>query len=217
MDDLSARGLMPSAVLKLLDTLPPDRLNSIPNYIDYFDQAQKGGDVGPGLLFDLIRNGDPLPASFETRWQKAERIAAEDRKENLGRIQEELKAEYESFTRQAIDGYIAEELPTGEFDRRVAAHMAEPANQSDFWKERPDVAEQFARHAVRAEISKGISLLAYEDFSPRELPRIAAKLQLDPAQSLPTTSDGAASTPKNALYAPSASVPPQNEVPHTSE
>ena len=43
----------------------------------------------------------------------------------------------------------------GDFDRRIAAHMADPANQSDFWKERPDMAEQFARHAVRAEIAKG--------------------------------------------------------------
>ena len=97
VDDLSARGLMPSAVLKLLGALPSDRLDKIPDYIDYFDQARKGGDVGPGLLYDLIKNGAPLPASFETTRQKADRLAAEDRSKNLARIQEELKSEYESL------------------------------------------------------------------------------------------------------------------------
>ena len=32
------------------------------------------------------------------------------------------------------------------------------------------MAEQFARHAVRAEITKGVSLPTYDDFSRRELP-----------------------------------------------
>ena len=219
VDDLSARGLMPSAVLKLLSALPSDCLDKIPDYIDYFEQARKGGDVGPGLLYDLIRNGDPLPASFETRRQKAERITAEDRRENVGRIQEELKSEYEIFTRQAIDRYIADELPPEECDRRVAAHMAEPANQSDFWKERPDVAEQFARHAVRAEISKAISLPAYEDFFRRKF--LLADFELSPAdfglKVLPKTSEDATIVPPNALYAPPSNVPHKDEVTHSSE
>jgi hypothetical protein len=181
VDDLSARGLMPSAVLKLLGSLPSTRLETIPDYIEYFDSAKNGGNVGPGLLYDLIKNGAPLPAGFETTRQKAERVAAEDRAKNHARVQEALKAEYEAYARQIIDRSIAE-LPPGEYDRRVVAYMAEPANQSDFWKERPAMAEQFARHAVSMEISKGISLPAYEDFCRRELPRIAAKFQLDPAE-----------------------------------
>lgn len=181
VDDLSARGLMPSAVLKLLGSLAPEGLDKIPDYIDYFDHARKGGDIGPGLLYDLIRNGDPLPANFETRQQKSDRLTAEGRSKNATRIQEELRSEYEIHTRQAIDRYIAE-LPPGEFDRRVAAHMAAPANHPDFWKDRSDMAEQFARHAVRAEIAKGMTLPTYEDFSRRELPRIAAKFELDPTQ-----------------------------------
>ena len=32
------------------------------------------------------------------------------------------------------------------------------------------MAEQFARHAVRAEIAKGMSLPSYEDFTRRKLP-----------------------------------------------
>lgn len=222
VDDLSARGLMPSAVLKLLGSLPSVRLETIPDYIDYFDQAKRNGDVGPGLLYDLIKNGAPLPAGFETRRQRVGRLAAEDRAKNLARAEDALKAEYEGYTRQAIDRFIAEELPPGELDRRIAAYMADPANQSDFWKEHPDMAEQFARHAVRTEISKGISLPAYEDFSRRELPRIAAKFRLDPNEigfapveespQEPARPD-VASTPiddhlPNALYAPSTNVPP---------
>jgi hypothetical protein len=211
VDDLSARGLMPSAVLKLIRSLPAERLETIPDYIEYWDRARKGGDVGPGFLYDLIKTSDPLPAGFETKRQQADRLAAENRSKNQGRLQEALKAEYEEHGRQAIDQFITEELPPGEFDRRVAAYMADPSNQSDFWKEKPEMAEQFARHAVRAEISKRVSLPAYEDFYRRELPRLAAKLQLDPtelgleAREESLVSEGA----KNAGAVPTGEVPLQ--------
>ena len=161
------------------------------------------------MLYDLIRNGDPLPASFETRQQKADRLAAEARSKNDTRIQEELKSEYETQTRQAIDRYIAEELPPGEIDRRVTTHMADPANQSDFWKERPDMAEQFARHAVRAEIAKGVTIPTYEDFSHRELPRIAAKFELHPTQLSPQAGENSTA----AEASPSAPNVARNDVP----
>lgn len=193
VDDLSARGLMPSAVLKLLGSLPSARLETIPDYIDYFDQAKKAGDVGPGLLYDLIKNGAALPAGFETRRQKVERLAAEDRAKSLARAEDTLKAEYEAYARHALDRFIAEQLPPGELDRRIAAYMADPVNQSDFWKEHPDMAEQFARHAVRAEIAKGMSLPSYEDFTRRELPEQESR--------------------KNAVDTAGDEVPPQLDLP----
>lgn len=181
VDDLSARGLMPSTVLKLLSSLPADQLDKVPDYIEYWDKARKGSDVGPGLLYELIKNGQPLPADFETKRQRADRLASEEHRKKLIAARERLKAEYEEHCRQVVDRFI-EGLPAGEFESRVAAHKAETANQSEFWNERPDVAEQFARHAVRTEIAKTVSLPAYEDFYMREMPRMAAELKLDPSE-----------------------------------
>ncbi len=218
VDDLSARGLMPSAVLKLLGTLSAARLETIPDYIDYFDKAKKAGDVGPGLLYDLIKNGDPLPSGFETSGQKAERLAAEDRTKALARAAEARKAEYEIYTRQAIDQFIAEVLPPGELDRRVAAYMADPTNQSDFWREHPDMAEQFARHAVRAEISKGMNLPSFEDFSRGELPTTALKLQPEPTQLSQDTEERAAvqEAPENAVESAGSEAPVLFDIPIAS-
>jgi hypothetical protein len=205
---------MPSAVLKLIRSLSADRLEKIPDYIEYWDKARKGGDVGPGFLYDLIKTGDPLPAGFETSRKRADRLTAEDRSKNRARLQEALKAEYEDHGRRTIDRFIAEELPPGEFESRVAAYMADPSNQSDFWNEKPDLAEQFGRHAVRAEIAKGVSLPAYEDFYRRELPRIASKLQLDPAE-LSLEAGEESPTPvgsRNAVDVPTSDVPSQSNI-----
>jgi hypothetical protein len=181
VDELSARGLMPSVALKLLGSLPADRLDSVSDYMDYWDKARKGSDVRPGLLYDLIKNGEPLPADFETSRKRADRQAAEEHRKVVAAAEERLKSEYEDHCRVAIDRFIAG-LPPGEFDRRVAEYRAQPANQSEFWNERPDVADQFARHAVRAEISKTVSLPAYEDFYIQRLPHVLAELKLDPME-----------------------------------
>lgn len=179
VDALSARGLMPSTVLKLLESLPSDRLETISDYVEYFDQAGKAGEVGPGFLYDLIKNGDPLPASFETLRQRTERLAGEARSRDLARQQEILKAEYDVYRRDLIDRTIAS-LPSGEFESRVASYLAQPSNQSDYWKDRPDVAAQFAGHAVRAEISKGVSVLSYEGFCYQKLSGNVTNLGVDP-------------------------------------
>jgi hypothetical protein len=181
VDSLSARGLMPSAVLRLLGALSSDRLAAVDDYIDYWDKAKKEGDVGPGFLYELIKNGDPLPAGFETRRQQAARIAAEERRRNAARIEERIKADYVKYTEQLIDRCIAD-LPPGDFERRVAAHKSEAASQSDFWSQRPDMADQFARHAVRTEISKSLSLLSYEDFRRLEMPRVAVQFHLNASE-----------------------------------
>src|ERR1700674_4220248 len=80
-------------------------------------------------LNDGFPAGDSAHRAFH-HWQQADRLAAENRSKNLALAQEALKAEYEEHGRQAIDRFIAEELPPGEFERRVAAYMAEPSNQS---------------------------------------------------------------------------------------
>jgi hypothetical protein len=175
MDDLSARGLMPSAVMKLLGSLSSDRLDLVEDYIDYWDAAKKVGDVGPGFLYDLIKNGDPLPTGFETRRQRASRLVAEEERKNAARIQERLKADYAKYTEELIGRLIAD-LPPGEFENRVATHKADTANQSGFWNERPELAEQFARHAVRAEISKAALLPTYEDFCHPQFPKVSLEL-----------------------------------------
>ena len=83
VDDLSARGLMPSSVIKLLGSLASDRLDKIPDYIDYFDHSTKGRGYWAGLLYELIRNTQ-RPVAGELRnqkQQKADRLAAEIRSE----------------------------------------------------------------------------------------------------------------------------------------
>jgi hypothetical protein len=203
VDDLSARGLMPSNVLRLLGTLSPDRLEAVGDYIDYWDKAKKGGDVGPGFLYDLIKNGNPLPAGFESSRQRTARVAAEERRKNVARVEEQLKADYSKHTEQLVDRFIAD-LPPGEFENRVAIHKSETANQSGFWSERPELAEQFARHAVRAEISKGVTLPAYEDFHSREFSRIAGQLHLAPGESGITPGPAEAATAEALRYVPAA-------------
>jgi hypothetical protein len=214
VDDLSARGLMPSAVLKLLDLLSPERLDTVPDYIDYWDKARKDGDVGPGFLYELIKNGDPLPAGFETRQQRVARLAAEEQRKNVARVQERLKGDYEKHTEHLIDRFIATLAP-GDFESRVAAHKSEAANQSGFWNDRPELAEQFARHAVRAAISKEVSLPTYEDFCLQEFPRVATELQLDPPESgikLGKATAAIAEGHQKAAKVPTTESPPGNDV-----
>jgi hypothetical protein len=218
MDDLSARGLMPSAVMKLFGSLSSDRLDIVEDYIDYWDKAKKDGDVGPGFLYDLIKNGDPLPTGFETRRQRASRLAEEEQRKSAARIQERLKADYELHTERLIDRFIAD-LPPGDFENRVAAYMADPANQSGFWSERPELAEQFARHAVRADISKGVSLPTYEDFYFQESPRVSAELNLDHAELdfKPTPAAAHVERPQPASSTPLDAIPPQAGLPLTPD
>jgi hypothetical protein len=200
---------MPSAAIKLLDSIVPDRRDSVRDYVEYWDSIKKAKkDVGPGFLYDLIKNGDPLPSSFETKKQRDERLTAEDRKRKLAQAEESLRSGYEEHCRRVVDRFIAEELPLGEFDGRVAEYKAEMLAQPGIWSDRPDMAEQFARNAVRAEFSKRASLPSYEDFRQKELPGILSNLQIDSAINV----QDAVTTAPNAVYEPPDGVPSMNAV-----
>jgi hypothetical protein len=177
VDELSMRGIRPSFATKLLESMSVDRLEQVGNYIDYWDSAKKTKEVGQGFLVSLIKEGSALPATFETRDQRKVRLAGEDRRKNLARVQELLKIDYEKHCSQMVDRYITELLPAGEFENRVAAYKEETSNLSGFWNERPGLADQLARHAVRAEIAKEVEIPSYEDFCHRGAPRIASELK----------------------------------------
>lgn len=181
IDELCARGLRPSDVLKLLESLPSDRLDHISNYIEYWDAEKQKKDVGPGLLWDLIKTGDPLPPTFETKRQRVQRLSVDERRRKMNHVQEVMESSYEDYRRQAVDRYMSEGLPPGDFDRRVDEYKKEMLGQPGIWSNRPEVAEQFARHAIRAESAKAVTVLPYEEFYRKELPGLLARLKFDPA------------------------------------
>jgi hypothetical protein len=97
IDELAARGLMPSAAMKLIESLPPVRREQSLDYIEYWDSLKATKDVGPGLLYDLIRNGDRLPANFQTSRERAAKKAAADRQQALAMAQQSLELAYERY------------------------------------------------------------------------------------------------------------------------
>lgn len=220
IDELVSRGIVPSAAMKLLGEFDPEQLTRAHDWIEYWDGLRKTKDVGTGLLYELIKNGDPLPISFESRSRRAERQAAEDRRLNQGRAQEMLKSRYEEYRRQAVARFMADQLPPEDFERRVEAYKAEMLSQPGFWNERPEMADQFARHAIRAEIAKEANLLSEEAFRHKELPAIASELDLDPTEldldagppgplAAPAGDGQSSSTHQNALNEPISDVQPQ--------
>jgi hypothetical protein len=177
IDELSARGLMPSVVVKLLASIPADRHDRVRDYIDYWDQAK---NVEPGFLYDLIKTGGSLPSSFETRRERDKKLAAQEHRQKLQAIKEELTTAFEQYRETVIDRFIAEELTTIEFDRRVAVRLRTSPPQEGLWN-RPDVLEQSARRAERKRIEEEMGthrFMPYQDFCRREVPSILATLQL---------------------------------------
>lgn len=181
IDELAARALAPSVAMKLLRSIPEEHLERVRDYIDYWD-SQKS--VGPGLLHDLIKNFDPLPPTFTTRRQRE--THERDAKRNADRwmVKQALEQQYEAYQQETIDRFIAEELTAEEFEYRVQAFKKTTSQQEQLWlgKPSPTLAEHLARNAIRAEISKQVRILSFEDFRKRELPRILSERQLDPAE-----------------------------------
>lgn len=83
--ELSARGLMPATAERLLRSIPLGRLETVFDYIDYWDEAKRTKQVGEGFLYRLVQAGEALPSSFETRKQRLERLEQERGIENLRR------------------------------------------------------------------------------------------------------------------------------------
>lgn len=182
IDELSARGLMPSVAMKLIASTPADRQPEIVDYMHYWDSIRTPKRAG--LLIKLIEKGDPLPASFQTRRDKEQQRIAEDRQRKLGVVKNALTVAYEEHRRSVVERCIEEQLTPVEFDRRVAAHKNEQAVQTELWSRSmsPEAAEHMARNAVRAQIAEVVTVLPFDEFRKRELPKILAELQLDAAE-----------------------------------
>jgi hypothetical protein len=184
VDELSTRGLMPSSAMKLLRSIPAGRLSHVKDFIDYWDEVKRTKDVGQGFLYNLIKEGNPLPANFETRGKRREHQAAEERRQKLVMIKDALELEYDEHCRETIDRSITEEFAAGEFERRVAHRKNELSKQGGLWdgQMRPELMDAMARQAVRSEIAKSVSIVPYEDFYRRRLPALLAELRLDPVE-----------------------------------
>ncbi len=181
VDELAARGIVPSVAMKLLEEIPADQHDQVRDYIEYWDEAT---GVGPGFLHDLVKNRSPLPPTFvpkrvrEARKREAERSAQREVIAGL------LKTRYDNYRSSTIEQFIAA-LPVGEFENRVTERIqvlsANQAQDGGEWMSSPALIEQIARSTVRAEIAAGASVLPFEDFRTRELPGILAELRVDPA------------------------------------
>jgi hypothetical protein len=180
--ELIERGVYQPVAEKFLSSLSPEKSERITDCIDYWDSIQ--GEKGAGLLIHLLQGNDPLPSSFETRRQREDRLAAEERRLKLQNVKTILEEAYDEYRRGVVDRFIAEQLTAEEFDRRVAAHRQSSAQQTELWsaKLRPKLADDLARQAVRSEIGKQVNTLPFEEFRRRELPRILSELRLDPAE-----------------------------------
>jgi len=181
-DALVGRGLLPSAVLKLLRAIPSSRVEKVFDYIEYWDKIKATKEVGPGLLYKLIETGDPLPATFETQQQQAARANSEERRRKLHLVKESLTVAYEDYRRSVIDRFINDELTSEEFDKRVSNQLAEISKQPGLWTNRQEHLKSIARHQVRLQIASNLPMLSEEEFCSRELPRMLNELHLDPTE-----------------------------------
>lgn len=181
MDELSSRGLMPSSAMKLLRGISPERLEAVGDYIDYWDTTKRTKDVGEGFLYSLIKDGNPLPSNFQTRRKREEREATEARRRNYLKVKDELRTAYEHHCEKMIDRLITENLPPGEFEKRLEVRTKELIQQGGFWEgvNRDEIVGKIARHDIRKELSAG-TVVSYDDFYRRQLPATLEKLQLDP-------------------------------------
>lgn len=183
LTELTNRGVFESTAVNLLTSRSPEQMETIGDFIDYWDRLPVEKH-NAGLLVSLIQKNESLPSNFETRRQRVEREAAADRNRKLNVLKQTLGTEFEEHCRQVIDRYIADQVPAEEFERRVAAQKEEDAKQPGLWAvgRSPDFADNMARHAVRKEIAQDVPPPSYEEFRRRELPRILADLHLDPVE-----------------------------------
>jgi len=183
LHDLSSRGVMPSAATRLLRKLTRDQLDRERDYIDYWDSIARSKEVTPGLLITLIKTGQPLPTNFVTRRQREELQAAATRNQQIAAAKATLTNAYDEYCWNTVDAFIREQLGVEEFERRVAGRKNTLAVQGRLWDQTsPELADSLARQDVRKEIAAGVSLLSFESFRTRELPRLLIEMQLDPVE-----------------------------------
>jgi hypothetical protein len=179
LDELVARGLMASVAMKLLANLSLEQTECVTDYIDYWDFAKATNDVGPGFLYDLIKQCKPLPSGFEVNRQRLERKVNDERSYRLLMAKQMLDFAYDQYSRETIDQFIDEQFSKAELEHRIQTKKRElsshhRANRSAF-------SDQIAQHAVRAEIAPLVPLISFADFCRREAPGILSEYQIDPA------------------------------------
>jgi hypothetical protein len=207
--ELTSRGVMQSSAIELLWKLSPERRQTISDYVDYWDSIQPDRERGKGvgLLIHLIETGDPLPPNFETRRKREQRVAHETRVERMRLLKEVLESEYEEYRWNQVDRFIKDVITEPEFERRVLLYKQDTSRQAGLWAEnRPDLIDQLARRAVRSDIAKEVSVLSFEDYRLRELPRIIRELEISPEDvgldSNLNTSPNAPESPENGVQPP---------------
>jgi hypothetical protein len=215
IDELEARGIVRSVAGNLLSKLNQDQLARAADWIEYWDEERKIQNVGRGLLYKLVKSSDPLPPSFEPRRMKQAREVAEQERRRQERFEQELEKRYGEFCRASVDRAIAE-LPAGEFERRVIARREQTVSEPGFWGQRPEMADQIARHQVRAEITNSIPLPTLGEFRDRERADLRKESDTDrtavciefPESENPSNND----MPPEALYTPTTNDPPPDAV-----
>lgn len=176
LDDFVARGLMASAAMNLLSSLSADRVVSVRDYLDYWDEQKRKRDVGPGLLYDLIKNGDPLPATFITS-RKLEAIkTAEERRNRLNQAKRSLERAYEEYQDKVLDRKIGE-LSPGEYDRQYQARSEAILSRGSFFERLQDTPlfKKLVLGEVRAEIRKSTVMFTFTEFCRQEGHHILAE------------------------------------------
>jgi len=204
VDALAVRGIMPSVATRLLEGADADRLMRVGDQIEHWDDLGKAKNVGAGLLHEFIKNDAPLPRGFEPKRIKTARLEAEESRLNQARAREILEQRHAEHCRQEVERFISA-LPAGELERLVSERRERITATSSYLVDRPEIAEQMARHEVRAELAKSVSLSSIEDFQVRELPAILKELTLDFSglDGAPVQDTAGMETPLNALYNPS--------------
>lgn len=184
IDQLVARGLMASAGMNLLNTLSPERLEKVQDYIEYWDGVKATKNVGPGFLYDLIKTGGPLPATFQTSRQREANKAAEERNHRMTMAKQSIEFAYDQYRDEVLDRYIAEELPKEHYEHLLQVYKQEMSKQGSFFQRYQDKPgfEDMVLNAVRAEIRKTLNVLPFEEFRRQEAPRILADYGIDPVE-----------------------------------
>ena len=181
LTELTERGIFRAQAIKLVANIPPEQLDRIGDYVDYWDSIPLE-KRGPGLLYAFVQQNDPLPASFVTRRQRQAHQAEAERRQQLRLVEETLSASYEKHREAVIEEYIATALQPKDFDDLVAAER-ERMLQQDLWVRMSlERVTATAERFVRGQIAKGVATISFEDYRRRELPRILEELTLNPAE-----------------------------------
>jgi hypothetical protein len=173
-----------SAAIKLIVAVQ-HRIDTVPDYVEYWDHIRASGkDVGTGLLYDLIKNGDPLPSGFETSRQRASRRAAEERRSRLRTAKQSLEFEYDEYRRAEVDRYIAEGMPKDEYEALLAEERKAVSSQHGLWSRNlpAETLEQMAVGGARRRVADRVTFASFDEFCRREARRILADYQIDPSE-----------------------------------